>query len=182
MRSSSASLGESQKAPAIWISAQCCTCLSLLISCLLGFFGSNQSWDPYVMAGMTTVLYRSLRLEGVILVIVFPSTLSLATVAIPFLWRREMWCLNESLQSRWEPSQRMEEGGVMVRGLPYRVVLSAGHVSCRCQEKCMRSHLSGSMDIPILVSVSTALLRDLQSRSVLVSRSSEMARNPKSST
>ena len=66
------------------------------------------------MAGMTTVLYRSRRLEGLMPEAVLPSTRSPLTITLPFIDKVLTWWVNESLRSRWKPSQRMEVGAGMV--------------------------------------------------------------------
>jgi len=66
------------------------------------------------MVGMTTVLYRSRRLEGLMPETVLPRTRSPLTIALPFIDKVLMWWMKESLRSRWKPSQRMEVGAGMV--------------------------------------------------------------------
>ena len=64
------------------------------------------------MAGMTTVLYRSLRLDGVMPAIVLPRTLSLATMAIPLL---RFFTLVETNQPSGENRNDKAPGALAVR-------------------------------------------------------------------
>ena len=71
----------------------------------------------------------------------------------------------------------------MVTSLPYRMVVREGLESSPFHhEKCIRSHLSGSMVRPMLSRVLTAASRVHFSRWVDVERSVEEAWNSKSST
>ena len=71
-------------------------------------------------------------------------------------------------------------GGVMTMSLPYRVVRSAGQKPLSfCQEKCMRSHFSTSMVIPMSARALAVRWRVASRRTLLMDREEEITWRPR---
>ena len=93
-----------------------------------------------------------------------------------------MCLLNESFESRWKPSHRMDLGGVRQIQVPLMGETRGGFGEGPfLQEKCIRLDLSGSKVMLIDPKIKRAWSKVAESKIIFSERESEMARKPRSS-